>query len=196
MTKLDYFIAVRPLPSNKGGECGDTAVIKEFDNKLFIGIVDVAGHGKNAQKIAVICKDYLESNYRRDLVETMNGLHEHIKGSRGAVAGIGHLDLKTGELKYVGVGNIVLRRFGASSVKVIPRLGIVGYTIPTPREEVMKLHDGDVLVLYTDGVKEHFELADYPELLNDNAETIATLIIQQFGKEDDDAACIALRYKS
>ena len=195
MTQLDYFIAVRPFPGNKAAECGDIVVIKEFDDKLFIGIVDVAGHGKNAHKVAVICKDYLEENYRRDLVETMNGLHEHIKGSRGAVAGLGRLDLKSGELKYVGVGNIVLRKFGETSLKLIPRLGMIGYVIPTPREEVMKLHDGDVLVLYTDGVKEHFELEDYPELLNDNAKTIATLLIRQFGKEEDDATCIALRYK-
>jgi len=89
MSKLDYFLAKRPL--TKDVECGDTGIIKEFGNKVFIGIIDV-------------------------------------------------------------------------------------------------------LVLYTDGVKEHFGLEDYPELLKDKAETIATHIIHQFGKENDDAACIALRY--
>jgi len=79
MTQPDYFIAVRPLPGNKAGESGDTAIVKEFDDKLFIGIVDAAGHGKNTHKVAVICNDYLEKNYRRDLVEIMNGLNEHIK---------------------------------------------------------------------------------------------------------------------
>ena len=64
MTELDYFVAVRPHYASEGDECGDTSVIKEFDSRLFIGIVDVAGHGKNAHKVAVICKAYLEENYR------------------------------------------------------------------------------------------------------------------------------------
>ena len=196
MTKLDYHVAVRPQTDSENGECGDTTFIREFDDELFIGLVDVAGHGKNAHKIAVTCKDYLEKNCHRDLVEIMNGLHKHIQGSRGAVAGIGRLDLKTGKMKYVGVGNTVLRKFGSTSLKLIPRLGMIGYIIPTPKEEIVMLHDGDVLVLYSDGVREHFELEDYPELLNDNAETIAKLLIRQFGKKNDDATCIALRYKS
>jgi negative regulator of sigma-B (phosphoserine phosphatase) len=63
------------------------------------------------------------------------------------------------------------------------------------REEKMTLTDGDVLVLHTDGVKEHFDLEDYPELLVDDAETVANHIINQFGGAEDDACCIALRYQ-
>ena len=72
---------------------------------------------------------------------------------------------------------------------------MVGYVMRSLREEEMMLCDGDVLVLYTDGVNAHFGLEDYPELLVDDAETIATHIIAYFGKPDDAAACIALRYQ-
>lgn len=194
MPELDCFLAIRPLANET--TCGDTGVIKEFDNKVFIDIIDGAGHGENAMKVALICRDYLEKNYTQDLVIIMNSLHQQIKTlQRGAVIGLSLLDMATGELEYVGVGNVTARKFGSSSVRCIPRSGIVGYMMPTPREEKMILHDGDVLLLHTDGVKEHFDLDDYPELLIDDAETIATHIIGQFGKEEDDAACIALRYQ-
>ena len=193
MPELDYFLAVRPLAGETG--CGDAGIIKEFDNKVFIGIVDVLGHGENADKVAVICMDFLEKNYRQDLMEMMEGLHQHIKGSQGAVAGLCLLDSKTGELVYVGVGNTIARKFGSSSVRIVPRSGIIGYIMPSLREEKMILHGGDVLVLHTDGVAEHFDLEDYPELLIDNAETIANHIINQFGRAEDDACCIALRYR-
>ena len=190
--KADYFLTVKPLTKNV--ECGDTGIIKEFDHKLFISIIDVLGHGKEAYDIAVVSKDFLEENYRKDLVEVMKGLHKHLRNSRGAVAGLCLLDLITGELKYVGTGNITARIFGTNTVRIVQRPGIIGYAIRTIREERMKLYNNDVLLLYTDGIKEHFKLEDYPELLQDNTRTIATDIINKFGKKNDDAACIVLRF--
>lgn len=67
--------------------------------------------------------------------------------------------------------------------------------MPNPREEIIDLCHGDVLVLHSDGVRYHFELKDYPGLLRDDAETIARNIIYKFGKKEDDASCIALRYR-
>ncbi|MFH0803355.1 MAG: SpoIIE family protein phosphatase [bacterium] len=195
MPQLDYFLSKRSFFHHKDIECGDTGVIKEFDDKLFIGIVDVLGHGSEAHKLAVICQDFLEKNYRRNLIETMNALHEYIKDSRGAVVGLCLLDISSGVLQYVGVGDITARKFGVNQVKLISQDGIVGYIMKTLKEGTMRLDDGDVFVLYTDGVKEHFELEDYPELFRDDARKIATHIIQQFGKEEDDATCIAVRWK-
>ena len=188
----NYFLAIRPLIKNV--ECGDTGIIKEFDHKIFIGIIDVLGHGKEAYEIAVISKKYLENNYHKDLIVIMKGLHECLKDSRGAVAGLCLIDLIAGELKYVGIGNITARIFGANTVRIVPRPGIIGYAIPTLREERMKLYNNDVLLLYTDGIKEHFELEDYPKLLQDDARTIASNIINKFGKKNDDAACIVLSF--
>ena len=156
MLRLDSFIAKRPLLVNEA-ECGDIGVLKEFSNKVFIGIVDVAGHGRAAHQVAVTCEKFLEKNYKKDLVQLMKEFHEEIRGSRGAVACLAHLNLETGELRYVGIGNVMIRKFGTSSVKAIPRSGIVGYSMPSPREEVMQLNDGDVLVVHTDGVVSHFE---------------------------------------
>ena len=192
MAEIDYFLIKRSL--NNDVFCGDTGIIKEFDNKVFVGIVDVLGHGKEAHEVAVICEDFFQKNYNLDLTETLKGLHESIKGSRGAVVGLSLLDLESGELQCTAMGNVTIRKFGSSNTRIISREGIVGYIMSNPRKEKMKLYDGDVLVLYTDGVKEHFDQKDYPELLAHDARTIATRIMDQFGKEHDDALCIVLKY--
>lgn len=193
MRQLDYFLAERPR--DKEIVSGDAGVIKEFDSKVFIGIIDVLGHGQDAYKIALICQDFLEKKYRQDLVKLMENLDKQLRNSRGAVVGLCLLDLETSELKYVGVGNITVRIFGSSNVKLIPNLGIVGYAMPSLKKVKIKLDNGAVLVLHTDGVQEHFELEDYPKLLRQNAETIAKNIVEKFGKGEDDATCIALRYR-
>lgn len=193
MLKSDYFLAERPLL--KGGESGDVGIIKEFDtSKVFMAIIDALGHGKDAHKVAVICKDFLEKNYGYNLLEIIYSLHDHIKGLRGAVAGLCLLDLIKRELRYVGVGDITLRKFGSDNISLISRPGIIGYKISTPKEEVAKILPKDVLILYTDGIKSHFDLEDYPVLLKQKAKFIAKQIVDNFGRKNDDAACIVFRF--
>ncbi len=179
----------------KDSECGDIGVIKAFDKKVFMGLVDVLGHGKKAHEIAITCKEYLDENHQKDIIKIMRGLHEEIRGSRGAVVGLCLLDLQLMELRYVGVGNITARVFGPDTMRFISLPGVVGYVLPTLKAMERPFSRADVVVLYTDGVKEHFELGDYPEILTDDAKTMAKKIIHMFGKKSDDAACMAVRYR-
>ncbi len=195
MSKADWFFAKEPATTTN--RCGDVGVIKQFGDKVFLAIVDVLGHdSENAYGVAETIRIFLEQHYGEDLKGVMNSLHEHIRGSRGAVVGLCLLDMSTGELRIVGVGDVSVRKFGAVCTRYILRSGVVGYQIPRLKEEETTLSDGDVLVLHTDGVREHFSLTDYPEILSDSVETIANHIVEQFGRGYDDAACIALRYQS
>ena len=178
----------------KNCECGDTGLIRESDGERFLALVDALGHGKLAHEVAVLAEEYLETNHRNNLVELMEGLHVYLKGTRGAVAAFCRLDLMTGELRYTGMGNITVRVLGPHASKFVSREGILGYMISTPREETLKLSAGNVLLMYSDGIREHIDICEYPQLLTGTASAIATNLIGRFGKGDDDASCIVLRY--
>ncbi len=174
---------------------GDAAVVREQNHLLFAAIVDVLGHGPEAHEVAVESEKFLAAHWNDSLIELMDRLHEHLAGSRGAGAGLCLVDRRSGLLRYTGIGNTVIRRFGCSELRLLSRAGIIGGSRRTPREEQMTLTPGDVVLLYTDGVKDRFELQDYPQLLHHTAESIARTVIQRFGKNHDDATCIALRYE-
>jgi serine/threonine protein phosphatase PrpC len=72
---------------------------------------------------------------------------------------------------------------------------VIGYQIRTPKEKIMKISVGDILVLHTDGISSNFDVSDYPEIINDGAKTIANNLIKKFGKNDDDATCIVVRFR-
>jgi len=193
MSKVDYYLVKRAL-TQREADCGDTGVIKEFDGQCFLGLVDVLGHGSEAHTVALIVQEYLEQNYRQELIDVMDGLHACLRGTRGAVAALCRLDTKTGKLIYIGIGNITVRVLGPRNSRLVSRGGIVGYMMSTLKEQTLKLFAGDVLVMYSDGIKEHFELSQSPEILTDTAKSIAVGLLNQFGKGNDDASCIALRY--
>ena len=174
---------------------GDATVVREKEHLLFAAIVDVLGHGPEAHELAVVIRRFLHEHWSDSPVDLMAQLHEHILGSRGAGAGLCVLDRRTGLLRYTAIGNTVLRRFGSGELRLLSRAGIIGGSRRSSTEEQMSVSPGDVILLYTDGVKDRFELQDYPQLLHHDADGIARTIVERFGKEHDDAACIALRYE-
>ena len=60
----------------------------------------------------------------------------------------------------------------------------------------LQLEPGDLIVLYTDCVSDRFTLDDYPGALRHAPKEVASNIVQRFGKDHDDATCIAVRYNA
>ncbi len=193
MRRVEYAKVTRP--HYREHVSGDAAVVGEKGHLLFAAIVDVLGHGREAHELAVDIEKFLVAQRIGPVVALMDRLHEYLTGTRGAVAGLCLLDPDSGLLRYTGTGNIVIRRFGSAEVRLLSRPGIVGGSRRTPREEQMRLTPGDVVLLYTDGIKDRFELSAYPQLLHHSAEAVAKTIVGRFGKDYDDASCIALRYQ-
>jgi serine phosphatase RsbU (regulator of sigma subunit) len=189
--RLEYANVIRPHLYEYVS--GDAAVVRERDHLLLAAIADVLGHGPEAHEVAVEIETFLTENWNESVVGLMDQLHQHLKGSRGAGAGICLVDRRSGLLRYTGIGNTVIRRFGSSEVRLLSRPGILGANRRTPTEEQLTMLPGDVVLLYTDGVRDRFELQDYPQLLHHSAESIARTVIERFGKDHDDAGCIALR---
>jgi len=192
MPEIDYYLAKMPLLSEK--ECGDAGIIKEFDNKIFAAVVDVLGHGQNAYQLTLVMEKFLEKNYRENLTGILRGLHEHIKGSVGAAAILCLLDLDSGQLEYTGIGNLTIRIFGKNNKRLLPGEGVIGYIMSTPKADMVTLVPGDILLVHSDGIKAHFEAADYPGIHRQTAREIAEGVLNRFNKGIDDAICFVLNY--
>ena len=48
--------------------------------------------------------------------------------------------------------------------------------------------------MHSDGIKEHFDIVECAGLLKEDAQDIASGILKQFGKKNDDDSCIVLKY--
>ena len=192
MPRIDHHVLKKSL-SGLDDECGDTGFVREGDGECFFALIDGVGHGREAHEAAMLAENFLTENAGPDLVEMMQELHERLKGGRGAVAMLCRLDIATGVLRYVGIGNIAVRIFGADEQRLLSRDGIIGYMMATPREQETRLYPGDILVSASDGVREHFDPDEFPGLLTGSAREIATRVVEQLGKGDDDASCLVVR---
>jgi serine/threonine protein phosphatase PrpC len=64
----------------------------------------------------------------------------------------------------------------------------------TPLLQSLELESGDLIVLYTDGISDRFTATEYPGLLRHAPKDVVRNILDRFGKNHDDSACIAIRY--
>ena len=192
MGKTEYGIAAKAL---QGDECGDSGITLEQKGILLCAVIDGVGHGPNAAIAADTAKNYIEANAEAPLTEILQGVHEVLKSTQGAVACLCRIDLNSGQLSMAGIGNITCRIFrGLDSERLLSRDGILGYMVSTPREHTRKLDNADLLLMHSDGVREHFELFEYPGLLKGNAASVAARVVDTLGKNNDDASCLAVRF--
>jgi serine phosphatase RsbU (regulator of sigma subunit) len=171
-------------------------VIRPLEQGLFVAIVDVLGHGLEAHELTHVIEAYLARYRTSDVSGLMTRLHQHLKGSRGAAVGLCAIDATTGRIDYAGIGNTTMRRFGKAETRLVSQDGVLGQNMRTPLPQNLQLEPGDLVVLYTDGVSDRFTSDDYPGIFSHAPKDVASNIVQRFGKDYDDAACIAVRYKA
>ena len=191
---LEHSSSIRPCLGERLS--GDAVVIRPLEQGLFVAIVDVLGHGPEAHELTHVIDAYLARYGTSEVSGLMMRLHQHLKGTRGAAVGLCAIDAATGRIDYVGIGNTAMRRFGKAETRLVSQGGVLGQNMRTPRPQTLQLEPGDLIVLYTDGVSDRFTSADYPGVLHHAPKEVASNIVQRFGKNHDDAACIAVRYNA
>jgi negative regulator of sigma-B (phosphoserine phosphatase) len=173
---------------------GDTVVIRPLERGLFVAIIDVLGHGPEAHALTHVIERFLEDHATAEVSSVLANLHSRLKGTRGAAAGLCAVDSLAGTLDYAGIGNTRMRRFGASETRFVSRDGVLGQNMRTPLVQSLPLEPGDLILLYTDGVSDRFTAAEYPGVRRHAPEEVVRNVLDRFGKDHDDSACIAIRY--
>jgi hypothetical protein len=173
---------------------GDFALAVAVENKLLVVLVDVLGHGAEANGLAVEMREYVVQHPVAEPLAMILRLHERFKGLRGSAGGVAVLDTETGDVEFVGVGNPSFRVLGPSRSVILPvSAGVIGTQMRTPVVHRAQLNAGELLLGCSDGVAESFRLSDYPQIFSHGAWTVARSIVRRFGKDYDDATCIVTR---
>ena len=189
---MEHSSLIRPCMGERVS--GDAVVIRPLEHGLFAAIIDVLGHGPEAHELTHVIHAFLDRHATTDVSSLIKRLHQRLKGTRGAAVGLCAIDSATGSTHYVGIGNTSIRRFGESETRLVSQDGVLGQNMRTPLLQSLKLEPGELILLYTDGVSDRFTTAEYPGILRHAPKEVVRIILDRFGKDHDDSACIAIRY--
>lgn len=186
--------AVRPLPGRQ--LCGDAFYTRHDERGVLLGIIDGLGHGAPASEAAQAACAALDAvSDLGDLQAGLEGLHDRLRPTVGAVAGLCHVSFDTGTARYTGVGNTGCMRVVAERWTPISRDGVLGQRLPSLFEQTVRLVPGDLLALWTDGLA----TSGLPQFLSFNVDkdpaALAREALQQFGRPYDDAGLLLVRWR-
>ncbi|SHO60624.1 sigma-B regulation protein RsbU (phosphoserine phosphatase) [Pseudoxanthobacter soli DSM 19599] len=190
--------------------------------KLGVVVADVSGKGVPAAMFMAITRTLLKattlfSERPSDCVELLNDVIATENDQMMFVTlFFGVLDLQTGRLDYVNAGhNPPLVKSPGQPVRIVPRTGGMAVAVMGGQhyaDASLILGEGDLLLLYTDGVTEAFDidevafgdqrLADLVQDIGDGQGTTAITddvfrAVREFERgatQADDITCVALRY--
>lgn len=218
-------VAAQMIPASEvGGDYYDVFAVK---NGGWIAIGDVAGHGLTSGLVMLMVQSAIAALGRdkpnaspKDLVRVLNAvLYDNIRNRLGNDE---HVTLslmryeRSGRVVFAGAHeDIILFRAGTGTIETIetlgPWLGAMRDVSRTVMDDELLLDDGDLLVLYTDGITEarnesgeqfSFErlCARVKALGREPVEAIRDAILNEvkaFSKvQEDDLTLLLVRYKS
>lgn len=193
---LDWGVA----STTRAGESvsGDRFLVHRSPAGVLLAVVDGAGHGPEAARAAEQTTEILERGADRPLAELFRLCHKGLAGTRGAVLLAVSYDAGDATLTWAGVGDtlgVLVRadaRMRPGREALLPRSGILGVSLPSFGGSMLAVHDRDLLVLATDGIRDEFVGEARP---GDDPKRAAARILQRHGKGHDDALVLAARFR-
>ncbi|QTA77957.1 Chemotaxis protein, CheC-like [Desulfonema limicola] len=170
--------------------CGDECAWWEDEKKITLCIVDGLGHGQEAETAARQAIDYVKQHLHKPIEEIFAGCNISIRDTRGAAMGIAIINKTEKTLTYAGIGNTRAVVLNTKPVRLSGNYGIIGGGFKKITPETIPVQDGSIVVMFTDGIEEMVDLAEFNSLLSQDMEIMAQKIIQKSRKNDDSAVMV------
>jgi anti-sigma regulatory factor (Ser/Thr protein kinase) len=172
---------------------GDLVVLRWIGSKALIVVLDALGHGPRAARIAANANQALAAINEADVLATLGRIDKALTGSDGAAAGVAIADPDDRTIEIASVGNVRIRVLGPEGVRISWTEGTLGAQFRRPQVQ-HRLLGRDTLVMYSDGVRDHFRGDEYPGAQFDAPDLAAKTIVERFGKDYDDSSCAVVRF--
>ncbi|HEY2329655.1 MAG TPA: SpoIIE family protein phosphatase [Verrucomicrobiae bacterium] len=192
---MDWSVAARPVSGQSVS--GDLHLLKQFENRILVAVVDGIGHGDEAAMAARRAVEILDHHATEPVIALVQRCHEALLQTRGVVLTVAKLNTAENTMTWLGVGNVEGRLLRADAVashpreSVLLRGGMVGYQLPALQASVIPVAAGDLLILATDGIHPFFEDGIN---LSETPRQIADKILSRHFKGNDDALVLVARY--
>lgn len=193
--KLSFDLAEINRPRYPEYLCGDSTVVQQVPDGLLLACIDASGHGKRAHAVAEPLANLVRTAGNTQPDQLLQRMHQYCIGTVGAAAAVAFVHAVRGELLFAGVGNIRIRCVGAIPWAGISRDGVLGERFPSPHVQRFPLHADDVVLLYSDGIRETISSQMLRRARLGTAQQIAEHVLREGSKTTDDASCIVLKCK-
>jgi anti-sigma regulatory factor (Ser/Thr protein kinase) len=174
---------------------GDGWGLEVWRDQVTVLLADGLGHGLEAYEAARSAVETLAAHAKEDPVDLIQSCHTALARTRGAAIAVAKLVVSERSGRFAGVGNIVSRVEEArvKSRHLVSYNGSVGHVLRKVQEVPFAWPEGTLLILHSDGLGTHWDLAAYPGLSSRHPALIAAVLYRDYDRGRDDVSVVVLR---
>lgn len=187
---ISHGVAVRAATGER--HCGDAAVVEATGSRAVVAVIDGLGHGVQAETAAQAAVDTIRDHAAEDPVAVLRRCHDHLRTTRGAAVSLAVVDHERAE--WVAVGNVqgvIHHAATGRATRLVTRAGIVGSRLPLLRQTHVPVGPGDLLVMFTDGLK---DAAARAKPAGGEPSMLAERLLHDHASGRDDALALVARW--
>jgi serine/threonine protein phosphatase PrpC len=170
--------------------CGDAYTVAPFAEGTLICLADGLGHGPEAREAAQVACAYARAHADEPLEPMLRGMSAALASTRGAAVSVMSLLPASRRALFAGVGNVDLRAISRERIAPPTTPGILGQRTRSVRVWEYSLAEGDLLVLFSDGISSRFDLGELAHL---EPQALADALLAKQHKTHDDACCVVTK---
>lgn len=161
-----------------------------------IVVADGLGHGPLAAEASAAALEVFHEQVPlgRRPAEVLGEIHRRLRSTRGAAVSIAELSPAAAEIRFAGLGNVAATVIsGGARRGLVSHNGTAGATNTTPRELTYPFPPQSLLVMASDGLGTHWDLARYAGLTTHHPALISGVLCRDFSRGRDDLTVVTAR---
>ena len=173
--------------------CGDVWHLAFDGPRISALVIDGLGHGEDAERAARAGEKTFALAPFTTPVMLLEDIHRDMIGTRGGALAIAQFDGDVDALKFVGIGNIGACLIAPGKSRgLASHPGIVGGQYRKAQPFDYAQVNGQLLIMYSDGLQSRWNLQDYPGLVHRHPAVIAAILHRDFCRGRDDVTVVVI----
>jgi anti-sigma regulatory factor (Ser/Thr protein kinase) len=174
--------------------CGDAWAVRRRNGSSQTLIADGLGHGLHASEAAAAASSAFVAGDDAPSGPMLERLHAALRATRGAAAAVLTVDASIRTAMFAGVGNIGAAIVSQGTIRhAVSHNGTLGHEARQIRGYQYPWPAGAVFVMHSDGLLSHWQLSDYPGLIQRHPALIAAVLYRDYARGRDDVTVVVGR---
>lgn len=175
-------------------ESGDAWAVEWPGGRPVALVADGLGHGRQAAEAARLAVEAFRRDAALPAVRILEAVHHALRPTRGAAVAVAEVTGAGPAVRYAGIGNISATLVGSQRVrKMVSLSGTAGHEARSIRSFDYDWPDDGLLLMHSDGLATHWELADYPGLAVHHPALVAAVLYRDHARRRDDVTVVVVR---
>jgi anti-sigma regulatory factor (Ser/Thr protein kinase) len=173
--------------------CGDVWHLAFDGARISALVIDGLGHGEEAERAARAGESVFARSPFTSPLLLLEDIHRAMIGTRGGALAIAQFDGNGNALRFVGIGNIGGSLIAPDKSRgLASHPGIVGGQYRKAQPFDYAQVNGQLLIMYSDGLQSRWNLQDYPGLVHRHPAVIAAILHRDFCRGRDDVTVLVI----